>query len=69
MVYLEIALLLVACLASYIAGGERGYRDGVIKVLRIIENDLKNTIVDDLTCKQMIHVIGTKIIGERSLYK
>ena len=56
MIFLEIGLLLIACLSSFIAGGEKGYRDGCLKVLRIIENDLKD--------KELVHIIGTKLIKD-----
>lgn len=61
MILIEITLLLIACAVCFSAGGNRGYKDGIVKVL--------NTIEFGLNDKNLSDRIATKLMNDMGQYK
>ena len=58
MILIQITLLIAACIACFVAGGNRGYKDGIVKVLNTIEFGLNDKGLSDRVATKLAHDFG-----------
>ena len=58
MILIQITLLVAACISCFVAGGNRGYKDGIVKVLNTIEFGLNDKSLSDRVATKLAHDFG-----------